>query len=176
MGAMFNVSAAVMNVSKISSLYDTITSDKNLGRVLPKDYTEEDYLNMRHLHYWLNYLKDTFIISKAVNAGKIKKILTDFDARIADLSGKVHKWTFLSSHDADATCMMNDLNISSAACVEELYQTGSSTALNCSPNQEYATNLIFELHSDDEKKFYVKVRHDGKYVYLCEKKEEKCDY
>ena len=41
---------------------------------------------------------------------------------------------------------------------------------------EYASSIIFELHSDDDEEFYVKIRHDGKYVYLCEQKNTVCSY
>jgi hypothetical protein len=48
--------------------------------------------------------------------------------------------------------------------------------LNCDPHQEYASTIIFELHTEDDKKYNVRVRHDGKYVYLCGKKDITCDY
>ena len=84
------------------------------------------------------------------------------------------KWSFLSCHDIDITAMLQDLNIADQNCIQELYRKGKTAALNCDPNQEYATNIIFELHSQDGKKFSVRVRHDGKYVYLCGKKDVTC--
>ena len=41
---------------------------------------------------------------------------------------------------------------------------------------DFASNIIFELHSDNEKYYYVKVRVNGNYVNLCGKKNTECDY
>lgn len=120
MGAVFNISAASMNFSKISSLYDTLTVDRYLGRAFPPAdvFTEDDYLNMRHLHYWYNYFEISFNLSRAINTGKFARILADFDDRIAHLQDKKLKWTFMSAHDTDLTAAILDLKIASAECVE----------------------------------------------------------
>jgi hypothetical protein len=75
MGQTFEIEPTAMNFSKISSLYDTLTVDRYLGRPLPEKITEDDYLNMRHLHYWFNYFKINFNLTKAVNTGKLKRII-----------------------------------------------------------------------------------------------------
>jgi hypothetical protein len=141
-GQTFGIEPSAMNFSKISSLYDTLTVDKYLARPMPKDFTDDDYLNMRHLHYWLNYFKISFNLSKAINTGKLNRIMQDFDGRIASNSQPL-KWTFLSAHDTDISGMLLDLNVSSASCVEELYRKGKTDALNCDPAQEYASSIIF---------------------------------
>lgn len=174
MGQMFNIEAAAMNLSKISSLYDTLTVDRYLARPWPADLTQEDYLNMRHLHYWFNYFKISGDLSKAVNTGKLNRVLADFDGRIGNPKQEL-KWTFLSAHDTDISGMLLDLNISSAQCVEELYRNGKTDALNCDPGQEYVSNIIFELHSEGSN-FVVKIRHDGVYMNLCERKSTSCPY
>jgi hypothetical protein len=142
MGQTFGIDTAAMNFSKISSLYDTLTVDKYLGRPMPKDFKDDDYLNMRHLHYWFNYFKISFNLSKAINTGKLNRVLEDFDGRINN-SNQTLKWTFLSAHDTDITGMLLDLNVSSDQCVEELYRNGKTDALNCDPTQEYASSIIF---------------------------------
>jgi hypothetical protein len=83
-GQTFGIDPAAMNFSKISSLYDTLTVDKYLGRNMPDNFTDNDYLNMRHLHYWLNYFKISFNLSKAINTGKLNRILEDFEGRIGN--------------------------------------------------------------------------------------------
>ncbi len=35
---------------------------------------------------------------------------------------------------------------------------------------------MFELHSDNTKDFYVRVRSNGKYMNLCGEKGQSCDY
>ena len=129
---------------------------------------------MRHLHYWFNYFKISGDLSKAVNTGKLNRVLADFDGRIGNPKQEL-KWTFLSVHDTDISGMLLDLNISSAQCVEELYRNGKTDALNCDPGQEYVSNIIFELHSEGSN-FVVKIRHDGVYMNLCERKSTSCPY
>jgi hypothetical protein len=63
--------------------------------------------------------------------------------------------------------MQTDLNFSSFGCVEDIYRKGKSDALNCQNVVGFASSLIFELHSDNEKDFYVMVRAQGKYMNLC---------
>lgn len=68
------------------------------------------------------------------------------------------------------------MNLSSFQCIEDLYRKGKTDALNCQPDAGYASSLIFELHSDNDKDFYVMVRSQGKYMNLCEKSSIKCSY
>lgn len=88
------------------------------------------------------------------------------------------KWTFLSGHDTDIIAMHLGLNLSSAQCIQEIYRKGTTSSLNCEDGANYfASNLIFELHSDDNgKTFYVKIRSNGKYVKMCNKNVYQCDY
>jgi len=107
-----------MNFSKISSIYDTLTVDKYLGRPMPKyNFTEDDYLNLRHLHYWFNNFKISYNLSRALNTNKFNRIIGDFDDRISLLKNKPLKWTFLSAHDTDISAALLDLNISSSQCI-----------------------------------------------------------
>lgn len=136
MSTVFNISLPTMNFSKTSSLYDTLTVDKYLGRPMPsKDFTDDDYLNLRHLHYWFNYFKISYNLSRALNTNKFERVLSDFDSRISNLKTKTLKWTFLSAHDTDVSSALLDLNMSSPQCIEDQYRKGSTTALNCDPAQ-----------------------------------------
>ncbi len=80
MGKMFNIGS--MNIPNLVQLYDTLTVNKYLGIKPPAGFTEDDYLNMRHLTHWLHYFKISFNLSKAVNTEKLKRIISDFDRRI----------------------------------------------------------------------------------------------
>jgi hypothetical protein len=57
-----------------------------------------------------------------------------------------------------------------------LYRKGKTDALNCQPDVGFASSLIFELHSDNDKDFYMMIRSQGKYMNLCEKPNTKCSY
>lgn len=83
----------------------------------------------------------------------------------------------MSGHDTDILALHLALNISSYTCTEELFRKGSTSALNCEQGgNDFASNLIFELYTDDNIFFNVKVRSNGKYVKLCNKNSEVCDY
>lgn len=89
MAAVFNVPLSNMNFSVLSSIYDTLTVDRSLGRPMPQEnFTEDDYLNMRHLHLWFNFFKNRGSLAKAINSGKLRKIIADFDDRIKNVNNK----------------------------------------------------------------------------------------
>ena len=142
LSSIFNISAVDMNFLRITNLYDTLTVDKFLGRPIPSNFSNDDYANLKHLHEWFMHLKLTFNISRALNTYKLEKIFSDFDGRILN-DKKVLKWTFLSAHDTDIVPMLNDLNFSSPACIEDRYRKGKTDALNCDSDYEFASNLIF---------------------------------
>ncbi len=48
--------------------------------------------------------------------------------------------------------------------------------MNCQLDVGFASSIIFELHSDNDKDFYVMIRSQGKYMNLCEKQSTKCAY
>jgi hypothetical protein len=78
------------------------------------------------------------------NTFKLKKILQMFDSRIKPFSNQTIKWTMLLGHDSDMLAMYHALNISSAICTEELYQNGSTSAIECEQGGVlYAANIIF---------------------------------
>ena len=131
MSDMFNITRDSMNFSKLSSLYDTLSVDQYLGRPLPKDLSDDDLKNMDHLHSWFFALRHTYNLSRAENAGKLQRILDTFDSRTKVPDSYPLKWVFLSAHDTDIVPMQVDLNITSSICIEELYRTGSTSAINC---------------------------------------------
>ena len=176
LSTVFDIPLKEMNFSRVYSLYDTLTVDLHLNRKIPEQITEEDYHNMRHLYEWYNHLRFSRGLAQATNNEKLKDILTDFTARVQNPTSAMFKWRFLSAHDNDVGPLLLGLNISSAQCVEETYRRGYTDALNCDSNTEYASSIITELHSDAKGEYYVKIRHNGRYVYLCERKEVACGW
>ena len=61
-------------------------------------------------------MKYNFNFAKAINSGKLSKLIADFDDRINDKNKKM-KFTFISGHDVDLVPLFNTLNISSAQCL-----------------------------------------------------------
>lgn len=122
------------------------------------------------------YSRYNFDLAKAYNTYKFKRIISDFDDRIANPTAKKLKWTFMSAHDTDVIPLLQYMDVADAKCLEELYRKGSTQALNCNYKAPFASSIIFELYSDDGKKFTVKVRKDGKYVFLCGRPSTSCPY
>lgn len=50
LSTIFNIPLADLSFSRITRIYDTLTVDKFLGRPIPDTITNDDYLNLRHLH------------------------------------------------------------------------------------------------------------------------------
>ena len=142
--------------------------DQYLGKKFPSNFSEADFQNIQHLHSWYNYFIYRDNLAKAKIFWKTSKILNDFDNRIKNINNNSPRFSFLSGHDTDIFPFNNVLNFSSSECVEELYRKGSTSNLNCQPMPSFASSLIFELHSEDEINFYVRIRSDGKYMNLCE--------
>jgi hypothetical protein len=46
MASTFNIETSSMNFTKLSALYDTVRSDKYLGRKLPTSLTQQDFANL----------------------------------------------------------------------------------------------------------------------------------
>ena len=99
MKSLFNITSDSFSLLSIGGLYDTLTCDKYLGRPLPKDFTDDDYQNMKHIFYWKILFEHDLNIMKAQNSRKFQKVIDTFDARTKSLNDYPLKWTFLSSHD-----------------------------------------------------------------------------
>ncbi len=61
------------------------------------------------------------------------------------------------------------LNLTTFGCLIEKRFKGYTDALNCEGHPLFADNIIFELHSDDNINYTVKILHDGTPVALCDK-------
>lgn len=109
-------------------------------------------------------------VSLMYTSGKLQRLFTTFDNRVKLPDTYPLKWTFLSCHDTDIFAMQLGMNLTSFSCIEEQYRKGNTSAMNCETGANFfASNMIFELHSEDGKAFTVKVKSNGKYVKLCGK-------
>ena len=57
LSSVFNISATDLTFSRLTFIYDTLTVDKFLGRPIPDSISNDDYLNLQHLHEWYMHLK-----------------------------------------------------------------------------------------------------------------------
>ena len=98
---------------------------------------------MEHLYNWYNHFTTSFNLSRAYSTFKINKIVQNFDAILKNPSASSLKWTTLSVDLKDVVALRNDLNISSAHCIEELYRKGSTSSLNCEKSVPFASSFMF---------------------------------
>jgi hypothetical protein len=71
---VFNLSSNA-TFATLSSLFDTLIVDKFMGRGLPNGYTDNDLMNLQHLHNWVNNVKFMGTVSRVINSRKYTKIL-----------------------------------------------------------------------------------------------------
>ena len=163
----FKNSSKVISIADSVSLYDTLYVDKYLGKSLPSTLTEGDFRNLEHLNVWYYTFIMSGNLSRIVNTYKIQKVIKECENRISLPKNYGTRMTVISCHDTDIAAIYSDLNISSSQCVEELYRKGRTTSLNCQTEIGFSSNVVIELHSDDEKLFYIMIRSNGKYINLC---------
>lgn len=175
MGSIFGIDPNQMNFTQLSNLFNTVRADKYLGRRFPGNFSEDDYTNMEHLYNWFNHFTRTYDLGKAYNTFKFNQILAWFDGKVKSPSSQL-KWVTISVNEIDLVTAHNGLGIASAFCIEELYRKGRTTNLNCEGGTPFASSILLELHSDDGTSFYVKVRHNGKYMNLCGARQITCPY
>lgn len=143
---------------------------------MPSGITEADFKNLEHLTTWYYTFMMSNRLAHLINTFKLKKVINECEKRIYQPTTHPTRLTVFSGHDTDIGALFTDLNISSGRCVDDIYRQGKTDELNCEVNVGFASNVVIELHSDDEKEFYVMVRANGKYVYLCEKQSYKCPF
>ncbi len=117
MASTFNIEPSSMNFTKLSALYDTVRSDKYLGRKLPTSLTQSDFANLEHLYNWHKHFTYTFDLAKAYNTYKFNEVFTSFDNKIKNPNSQV-KWVTISANEIDIIAAQNGLKIASASCIE----------------------------------------------------------
>lgn len=65
---------------------------------------------------------------------------------------------------------MTVLNLTSTDCLTQQYKNETVASLNCVNPPSFSANLIFELYEDDSFEHEVRIKYNGAYVNLCEKK------
>lgn len=158
----------------LNRLFDTIVCDKFLNRALPDSFTDANYINIRHLHYYANLIKYGGDFANAVNTPKFKRIFSSFDRAVSNTNG-LFKMGIYSCHDTDLIPLQVQLNFSSFSCTEDMYRFNKTNELNCEPGPEFASSIILELHKNGTQ-HNVMIKSNGKYMNLCEAQSTSCPY
>ncbi len=75
MAIIFDLDINSMNFTMLTNIYDTLIVDKNLGRAIPKDLTDSDFVNLKHLNDWYYHFGNSHNLSKMYNTYKFNKII-----------------------------------------------------------------------------------------------------
>ena len=97
---------------------------------------------MEHLYYWYRHIIHSFDLSRAFSTFTLNQVMSNFDNKIKNVNSD-SKIVTVSTFEGDLISIMNNLNISSATCIEEVYRKGSTSALNCEGSTPFASNLLF---------------------------------
>ncbi len=129
MEKMFGLSLPELNVGVMMELYDTVACDRYLGRALPPTFTEDDYMNLRHLTHVIMLTAYSGNVSRALSTPFFQKLIKEFDAKINGTNTK--KWSMFSGHDTNVAPTLTFLNLTTGRCIEDKWTNSSKTYLNC---------------------------------------------
>jgi hypothetical protein len=99
-------------------LADVIISDKYLGRVLPSQFTDDDYKQIYYIRAWMYANIEAGNVSRVLNGPIIKAILANMQ-RVIDGSQPVKKYSSYCVHDLNIAPLLTYLGMTSPACIKK---------------------------------------------------------
>lgn len=175
MKQIFNIKSDIeLNILVMVELYDVLAADRYLGRPLPSEFTQADFMNLRHMVHYLMLTAYSEVTSKALSTPLFTKIIAEFDAKLQNLTS-IKKWSMFSGHDTNVAPTLWFLNLTTAECIEDKFRNSSKKYLNCEDGPDFAASLTFELWNVGARPT-AKIQYNGKYVNLCERNSTECDY
>lgn len=171
---ILNIDKSSINLGVVSNINDVFMNDLFSNRALP-NMSKSLYENITYIYnvnlfysYYGNELQ-----RRLISTPFIRELLSNFNDKINNKTEK--KLIMYSGHDTTLGYLYTALNISNYECLNELWRTNKTNYLNCAKYPRFASNLIIELH-EEENNHFVKIRIDGNYVYVCDKLEKDCDW
>lgn len=158
-------------------LYDTYENFRYSNQTFPSTFTPELKRNLTFIHNIMIYL--VYFGSEEqrrfLNTPIIDEILKYFDRKI-NKTDEI-KFVYYSGHDRTISMILSGLNYSSVNCSYNKYM-GIVNKISevCLEFPHYASNILIELHENDENNFNVKIRYDGNYIPMCGTNLTFCKY
>ena len=121
MRKIFDIPLLYDNLAGLAELYDVVVADRNLGRKIPPEFTEEDFQRLKYVQNYFLILIYTDHLAKVVATPIIKAVVDNMEKLIEGKLGQ-RKLTVYSGHDTDVAPMLSFLNLSSAECVQKKYR------------------------------------------------------
>lgn len=180
LGRLLNLSdekIAQLNIDDASNIFDVFLDDIWSKRPIPANISQELWTNLTIIYnfviyYSLGGIRD---INKFYSTPFLREIIASFDTKLENVVAPL-KWKIYSAHDWTVATFTTALNITDYACTRELITIGSTNALNCALYPDFATNMLIELHKDEQGGNFIKIRYNGNYVNLCGNPKKECQY
>ena len=164
-----------ITINDASDIFDVFMDDIWANKPIPQNISKELWNNLTLIYNLVIYynLGGILDISRFYATPFFREIIETFDQKLRNPSSL--KWKMYSAHDWTIGAFTPALNITDYKCAEEVIRTGKSNALNCATYPDFATSLLLELHQE-QSAYFIKIKYNGNYINLCERKEQKCIY
>lgn len=142
----------------------------NLGRKMPADLTESDLRNLKFMSDFYNTLVFNGNFAKVLSTPTLRLLRSRMDSAVRNVT----KWkmSFMFGHMSNIHPLLTIFNLTNTECLTEKWEDRPITSLNCVEAPQFAANMVIELHeSDDKSSHFVKLRYNGYYVNLCQRKD-----
>lgn len=144
---MFGLPATLANIGGLIELFDVVVCDLNLGRAMPPQFTERDFLEMKYIQNYMFVLLYAGELARVESTPLASAIITKMEQIVAG-KGDNKKLAVYSGHDTNVAPMLTFLNLTTADCVRRKYRNETVTG-NCGEPVPFASSIQFELHQRD---------------------------
>lgn len=175
-----------MDYDKFYQVVDGLQSDLYLNNKLPSEIDLEFWQKIKYL-YALYFPSRFFPDQRTINFANtlyFEEIISQMEHSIIEKTNKIFEKDeengpnvrLYSVHDINLSHLMLGLNITSLNCL--LRNEKNDKELNCVREFPiFASNLILELHSDDNKGgYFVRVSYNGVPMNVCLTNSTECEY
>ena len=161
-----------IDLGVIAGINDVFLNDIFANKPLP-DLSEGFFRNMTYI-YTMNLFYTYFGSQnqrKFIATPLFKEILGYFDSKINNKNNK--KWIMYSAHDSTLGYVYSGFNVTNWECLMDLWKSNATEYVNCLSYPSYASSFLLELHEEKDG-FFVKIKVNGEYLNVCEKKQKEC--
>ena len=144
---IFKLPLTDANIGIMLELYDVVTSDQNLGRPMPSNFTDAEYKQLKYIYNYLFVLLYADHLAAIYSTPIVKPILENMESIINGNFGQ-KKLTVISGHDSNVAPVLTFMNLTSSECIKKKWNNQTITE-NCAEPVPFASSLQFELHQKD---------------------------
>lgn len=161
---MIGYSKTNMTLWKLHDIFDVFQNDIYAGKSLPEKFAVYEK-NMTYNYDVLPYLAIFGSVKQKryLSHPLFKEVLALLERKIQGKDQR--KMIMFSAHDITLINILAGLNYTSYECLIEGWNKGRVFEKTCKVYPTYASNLIIELHQNENNNEYsVKIRYNGEYL------------